>query len=231
MADAAFGADGARPPREHREAGVGRVQPGGHRLGAAPQLRAVLSARSDAVTSRSSPPPRTCSRRAASTSGSTPRSRSRRRTSTRCERGGGQEAILDADRGCSTAEAADLLGHFDGLLLIGGPDVDPAIYGQEPVDSGLRRGARARRLRARARARRARRSRCRCSRSVAATRCSTSRSAATSTSTSATGFPGHGRPGVENGAELHEVIIEPGSRLAGIMGVERVGRARTTTTR
>ena len=42
LAVKAFGSDVHYPPREHREAGVGRVQPGRHRLGAAPLLRAVL---------------------------------------------------------------------------------------------------------------------------------------------------------------------------------------------
>jgi putative glutamine amidotransferase len=47
-------------------------------------------------------------------------------------RAGGQEAIL-APRSISKPETGELLDRFDGLLLIGGGDVDPRHYGQEPV--------------------------------------------------------------------------------------------------
>lgn len=44
---------------------------------------------------------------------------------------GGQPAILP-----STAEIpGDILQRFDGLLLTGGGDVDPRLYGEEPIDS------------------------------------------------------------------------------------------------
>jgi putative glutamine amidotransferase len=134
-------------------------------------------------------------------------------------RGGGQEAILMPTE-LAPAEATDLLGHFDGLLLIGGPDVDPAIYGQEALDSvyGVVR--------------------VRDDFELALVRAALERSLPMlaicrghQVLNVALGgdldqhvsdrFPGHGRPGGENGAELHEVIVEPGSRLAGIMGVER----------
>ena len=45
-------------------------------------------------------------------------------------RAGGQEAIL-APRSISEPETDELLDRFDGLLLIGGGDVDPRHYGQD----------------------------------------------------------------------------------------------------
>jgi putative glutamine amidotransferase len=47
-------------------------------------------------------------------------------------RAGGQEAIL-APRRISKPETNELLGRFDGLLLIGGGDIDPAHYGEDPL--------------------------------------------------------------------------------------------------
>jgi putative glutamine amidotransferase len=47
-------------------------------------------------------------------------------------RAGGQEAIL-APRQISEPETGELLGRFDGLLLIGGGDIDPAHYGQDAL--------------------------------------------------------------------------------------------------
>lgn len=46
-------------------------------------------------------------------------------------RAGGEPVTL-APREFVPGQADDLLGRFDGLLLIGGADVDPALYGQEP---------------------------------------------------------------------------------------------------
>ncbi|MGZ8753450.1 MAG: gamma-glutamyl-gamma-aminobutyrate hydrolase family protein [Acidimicrobiia bacterium] len=134
-------------------------------------------------------------------------------------RGGGQEAIL-MPTAVSAGEATDLLAHFDGLLLIGGPDVDPAVYGQEPLDSvyGVVR--------------------VRDDFELALVRAALVLSLPTlaicrghQVLNVALGgdldqhisdrYSGHGLPAVEHGAELHEVIVEPGSRLAGIMGVER----------
>ena len=47
-------------------------------------------------------------------------------------RAGGQEAIL-APRELGTEEAGRLLDRFDGLLLIGGGDIDPKHYGEDPL--------------------------------------------------------------------------------------------------
>jgi putative glutamine amidotransferase len=42
-------------------------------------------------------------------------------------RAGGEPLVLEADE-----DPADVLTRIDGLLLTGGPDVEPALYGQEP---------------------------------------------------------------------------------------------------
>jgi putative glutamine amidotransferase len=47
-------------------------------------------------------------------------------------RAGGQEAIL-SPRPLSDGEAASVLDRFDGLLLVGGGDIDPSHYGENPV--------------------------------------------------------------------------------------------------
>jgi putative glutamine amidotransferase len=44
-------------------------------------------------------------------------------------RAGGRGTVLQPVEG--TDDVTDLLGRFDGLLLIGGPDVDPELYGEE----------------------------------------------------------------------------------------------------
>lgn len=46
-------------------------------------------------------------------------------------RAGGMEAII-APRALSDHEADDLVSRLDGLILVGGGDVDPALYGAEP---------------------------------------------------------------------------------------------------
>jgi putative glutamine amidotransferase len=48
-------------------------------------------------------------------------------------RAGGQEAILLPEP-IDEEEAAERLEPFDGLMLLGGSDVDPAFYGQEPAE-------------------------------------------------------------------------------------------------
>ena len=46
-------------------------------------------------------------------------------------RAGGEPVAL-APRSLEPGQAEELLARFDGLLLIGGADVDPALYGQDP---------------------------------------------------------------------------------------------------
>jgi putative glutamine amidotransferase len=46
-------------------------------------------------------------------------------------RAGGQEAAL-LEAPITDDEADEIVRRFDGLVLIGGADVDPALYGQEP---------------------------------------------------------------------------------------------------
>ena len=65
---------------------------------------------------------------------------------------------------------ARVLAHVDGLMLLGGHDVDPSLYGEAPHPTSRRR-RRARRVRARAGAAARRRAICRSSRSAAACRC------------------------------------------------------------
>jgi putative glutamine amidotransferase len=48
------------------------------------------------------------------------------------ERAGAQEAIL-APRPLDDDEATRLMNRFDGLILIGGGDVDPSRYGENPL--------------------------------------------------------------------------------------------------
>mgnify|MGYP003339366846 FL=1 len=46
-------------------------------------------------------------------------------------RGGGEPVVVAPQR-ITPDVARDLVGRFDGLLLLGGPDVDPELYGEEP---------------------------------------------------------------------------------------------------
>jgi putative glutamine amidotransferase len=48
------------------------------------------------------------------------------------ERAGGQEAIL-APHPLEGEDARKLMGRFDGLILIGGGDIDPSHYGEDPL--------------------------------------------------------------------------------------------------
>ena len=114
---------------------------------------------------------------------------------------------------------APLLDRLYGVCLSGGPDIDPEGYGEQDAQPAARRHrARPRRLRARASRSSPTRAGCRCSASAAACRRSTSRAAARCTSTSASRRLGHRQ--TEHGRiTTHSVRIEPGSRLARVMGV------------
>ena len=134
------------------------------------------------------------------------------------KRSGAQEAILMPEE-ISPAEAVDLLDHFDALLLLGGGDLDPATYG-EPTDEhnyGMIHERDAFEL--------------------ALARAAIDRGLPTlaicrgaqvlnvllggSLDQHITGrevLLGHGIPGVEGGATLHELEIDAGSRLGKAMG-------------
>ena len=71
--------------------------------------------------------------------------------------------------GAETPE--QILARVDGLMLTGGGDVDPALYGEVAERHVPGRGRRPRRVRDRAVARRGRRAAFRSSRSAAACRC------------------------------------------------------------
>ena len=45
--------------------------------------------------------------------------------------------VVFADAGRSTADQAELVDGVDGVLVLGGADVDPAFYGQEPQEGTL----------------------------------------------------------------------------------------------
>ncbi len=137
-------------------------------------------------------------------------------------RAGGQEAIL-LPAPIDTAGATALLARVDGLLLLGGGDLDPAAYGEaantrvygvnadrDACELELTRAAIARGLPLLAI--------CRGHQVLDVALGGT-------LDQHITGRPGlleHGFPGVEDGARLHEVEIEPGTRLARATGTTRV---------
>jgi putative glutamine amidotransferase len=133
-------------------------------------------------------------------------------------RAGGQEAILLPTR-LDGEDADRLLERFDGLLLLGGGDLDPHTYGQEPntrvygvnadrdaCEIVLARAALDRRLPILAI--------CRGHQVLDVALGGTLDQHITGRD----GLLEHGVPGVEDGARLHEVDVEPGSRLAAAMG-------------
>jgi putative glutamine amidotransferase len=134
-------------------------------------------------------------------------------------RAGAQEALFLPTEWSGPDAAAALLGRFDGLLLIGGGDLDPATYGQAPAttSSGMD----------------AARDACELMLVQAAVElgvptlaiCRGHQVLATALGgcldqhiTGRAGLLHHGTPGVEDGARSHEVTIEPGSRLAAALG-------------
>jgi putative glutamine amidotransferase len=135
------------------------------------------------------------------------------------KRAGAQEAVLMPEP-ISDTDANDLLDHFDGLLMLGGPDLDPETYGEEP--DGLGYGV----------------SHVRDAFELTLLRAALDRSLPTLAIcrgaqvlnvllggsldqhiTGREGLLGHGIPGVEGGAALHDLEIDKGSRLQQAMGV------------
>jgi putative glutamine amidotransferase len=134
------------------------------------------------------------------------------------KRAGAQEAVLMPEE-IGPLDAEEMLAHFDGLLLLGGPDLDPATYGAEPdpnvygvnqtrdiFELALMRGALEREMT-----------------TLAICRGAQLLNVALGGSldqhiTDRVGLIGHGIPGVEGGASVHALELEPGSRLAEAMG-------------
>src|SRR5256885_532399 len=135
------------------------------------------------------------------------------------QRAGAREAIL-MPVAIDDADAAEVLERFDGLLLMGGGDLHPQEYGQERRDEiygviphrdrfelALARAAVDRRLPM-----------------LAICRGHQVLNVALGGSldqhiTDRDGVLPHGKPGVPGGSTVHDIELEPGSRLAAAMGV------------
>jgi putative glutamine amidotransferase len=135
----------------------------------------------------------------------------------------GAEPVLVDPSPTTTSQAEELLGRFDALVLTGGPDVDPACYGQPPhaATYGVDRGAD--------------------DFEVALARAAIDRELTTlaicrgiqvlNVALGGTlyqhiveepGVDAHGRPGEADGQYRHDVTLEPGSKLRKVIGADRV---------
>jgi putative glutamine amidotransferase len=135
------------------------------------------------------------------------------------KRAGAQEAVLMPEA-ISASDARDLLDHFDGMLLLGGPDVDPAHYGQERDEhvygiSEVRDAFELTLLRAAIDRSLPTLAICRGAQVLNVLLGGTLDQHITGRE----GLLGHGIPGVEGGAALHDLDLETGSNLATAMGV------------
>jgi putative glutamine amidotransferase len=134
-------------------------------------------------------------------------------------RAGALEAIL-MPVAIDDVDAGDVLTRFDGLLLLGGGDLHPSEYGQERRDEVY--GVIPRRDRF----------------EIALARAAVDRGLPTLAIcrghqvlnvalggsldqhiTDRDGVVAHGKPGVPGGSSVHDIDLEPGSRLAEAMGV------------
>jgi len=135
---------------------------------------------------------------------------------------GAREAVFEPTP-LDDAAADELLGRFDGLLLLGGGDLDPATYGQAPAatvygvdaardaaETALARAARRRGLPCLAI--------CRGHQVVNVAAGGTLHQHITA----APGLGDHGRPGTRGGAALQSVAVTPGTRLAAALGTTSV---------
>ncbi len=140
------------------------------------------------------------------------------------ERAGGQPVPL-APRPLDEAEAHDLLSRFDALVLMGGPDVAPHHYGQEPHPAvyGVHEGRDAFELMlARVAAERELPTLAIC-RGLQVANVALGGTLIQHLPDSADGLISHAPEGFPSPLEgiLHDVTIEPGSRLAKALGGQR----------
>ncbi|MEO6469804.1 MAG: gamma-glutamyl-gamma-aminobutyrate hydrolase family protein [Acidimicrobiia bacterium] len=132
------------------------------------------------------------------------------------QRAGGQEAML-APRHLDRAEALAVLGHFDGVVLPGGGDVNPERYGQAAVEqtygvSALRDEFEFQLCAAAIELKLPMLAICRGTQVLNVVRGGTLHQHI------ADDFPGHGKPGVEAGQNLHDVEIVGDSRVGRALG-------------
>ena len=135
------------------------------------------------------------------------------------QRAGAQEAVL-GPRHLDHDEACAMLERFDGLVLPGGGDVNPSHYGQSPAPETY--GVNALRDEFEFAL---------CSAALELSLPLLAICRGTQVLNVALGgtlhqhitdeFPGHGKPGVEGGQNLHAVEIEPDSHLGRALGVPR----------
>ena len=135
------------------------------------------------------------------------------------QRAGAQEAML-GPRHLDRAEALAVLGYFDGLLLPGGGDVNPERYGQPAASetygvSALRDEFEFQLCSAAIELEIPILAICRGTQVLNVARGGTLHQHI------ADDFPGHGKPGVEGGQNLHDVEIVLGSRVGRALGTAR----------
>lgn len=134
-------------------------------------------------------------------------------------RAGAQEAVVMPDE-LDERGARELLDRFDGLLLLGGGDLDPETYGQARADEtygviGRRDGFELPLVRAAVVRGLPTLAICRGHQVLNVALGGTLEQHITS------GDVSHGLPGVEGGSVMHDVRIAEGSRLATAMGTTR----------
>ena len=137
------------------------------------------------------------------------------------QRAGAQDAIL-SPVAIEDAGGTEVLARFDGLLLLGGGDLDPVEYRQEPRDEVYSVIAHRDRfeialVRAAIELGVPTLAICRGHQVLNVARGGTLDQHITGRD----GVLDHGKPGVEGGASVHGLALEPGSRLAAAMGTTR----------
>ena len=135
------------------------------------------------------------------------------------QRAGAQEAVL-GPRHLDRAEALAVVSHFDGVVLPGGGDVNPERYGQAAFDqtygvSALRDEFEFQLCAAAIELKRPILAICRGAQVLNVARGGTLHQHI------ADDFPGHGKPGVEGGQNLHDVEVVVDSRVGRALGGAR----------